>query len=298
MPLLALAATLPDTNHMFGTKAQVDPIRHLIGAASAWGGNPDKEAIYLNITPAKNDGTTIYKLNVGAVPVDGFWSVSVYNAKGYFEAKTGSNAYTLNNITAKARADGKNGMSSLAAATARYPNCLPIGGWNYMVRLYRPRQDFWMARGRFRSLRWRTEFEPRQPRRRYREMTAFLSIPSRGDRPRTAATVVETGRSGRPVWALVRRVAKAAAEIVELVEIQEGELDVAALAAGMANCDFGPEREGEFVLKRQRVGVGVDGRGRPSRGRRAEMSSWLRRRSRRPPSGGRCAAPKADRITS
>ena len=78
-------------------------------------------------------------------------------------------------------------------------------------------------------------------------MTAFLSIPSRGDRPRTAATVVETGRSGRPVWALVRRVAKAAAEIVELVEIQEGELDVAALAAGMANRDFGPEREGEFV---------------------------------------------------
>jgi hypothetical protein len=71
--LLVLASTLADTNHMFGTKAQVDPIRHLIGAASAWGGNPDKEATYLNVTPPKNDGTTLYKLKVRDVPVDGFW---------------------------------------------------------------------------------------------------------------------------------------------------------------------------------------------------------------------------------
>ena len=61
----------------------------------------------------------------------------------------------------------------------------------------------------------------------------------------------------------MRRVAKAAAEIVELVEIPEGDADVAALAAGMANRDFCPERESEFVLKRKRIGV--DGRGRPSR---------------------------------
>ena len=37
---------------------------------------------YLNVTPAKNDGNTVYKLNVKDVPVDGFWSVSVYNAQG------------------------------------------------------------------------------------------------------------------------------------------------------------------------------------------------------------------------
>jgi hypothetical protein len=40
--LLALASTLPDTKRMFGTKDQVDPVRYLIGAASAWGGNPEK----------------------------------------------------------------------------------------------------------------------------------------------------------------------------------------------------------------------------------------------------------------
>jgi hypothetical protein len=66
----------------FGTKDQVDPVRRLIGAALLWGGNPEKDALYLNVTPSKNDGTTIYKLNVKDVPVDGFWSISVYNAEG------------------------------------------------------------------------------------------------------------------------------------------------------------------------------------------------------------------------
>jgi hypothetical protein len=75
--LLVLASTLPDTKRMFGTKDQVDPVRYLIGAAAAWGGNPEKEALYLNVVPAKNDGKTVYKLNVKDVPVDG----SVYNAR-------------------------------------------------------------------------------------------------------------------------------------------------------------------------------------------------------------------------
>jgi hypothetical protein len=39
------------------------------------------------------------------VPVDGFWSVSLYNADGYFE-KNAANAYAFNNITAKKDSDG------------------------------------------------------------------------------------------------------------------------------------------------------------------------------------------------
>lgn len=70
---LVLASTLRETNHMFGARGQVDPVRRLIGAASAWGGNPENDATYLNVTPAKNDGATVYKLNVKDVPVDGFW---------------------------------------------------------------------------------------------------------------------------------------------------------------------------------------------------------------------------------
>ena len=83
--LLVLATTVTDTSQAFGTKDQVDPVQRLIGAASAWGGNPPKDAMYLNFTPAKNDGKTVYKLTVKDVPVDGFWSISLYNAEGYFE---------------------------------------------------------------------------------------------------------------------------------------------------------------------------------------------------------------------
>jgi len=138
--LLALGSTIPDFKKAFGTKAEVDPIRHLIGTAAAWGGNPDKDATYLNVTPAKNDGTTTYGLKVKDVPVNGFWSVSVYNADGYYE-KNPYDAYTLNNLTAKKGGDGSIAIQ-FGGCDGKIPNCLPITkGWNYTVRLYRPRPE-------------------------------------------------------------------------------------------------------------------------------------------------------------
>jgi hypothetical protein len=83
--LLILASTLTDTNRMYGRKEDVDPVRFIIGAAMGWGANPPKEALYLNESPSKNNGATIYKLHVKDVPVDGFRSVSVYNVDGYFQ---------------------------------------------------------------------------------------------------------------------------------------------------------------------------------------------------------------------
>jgi hypothetical protein len=82
----------------FGAKGDVDPVRYLLGAASAWA-NPDKDAIYLNVVPKTNDGKTVHCLTLKDVPVDAFWSVSVYNAQGYFE-RNGLNAYALNSLTA------------------------------------------------------------------------------------------------------------------------------------------------------------------------------------------------------
>jgi len=135
-----LAETLPDKNRMFGAKGQVDPVRFLLGAASAWGGNPDKEAMYLNVTPTRNDGKTVHRLTAKDVPVNGFWSVSVYNAKGYFE-RNALNAYSLNNLTAKKSPDGSVTIQ-FGGCEASTPNCLPItADWNYMVRLYRPQKQ-------------------------------------------------------------------------------------------------------------------------------------------------------------
>jgi hypothetical protein len=62
--LLVLGSTMPDFKRAVGTREQVDPVRHLIGTALGWGGNPDSDATYLNITPPKNDGTTVYRLMV------------------------------------------------------------------------------------------------------------------------------------------------------------------------------------------------------------------------------------------
>ena len=138
--LLKIASTLPDTKGMFGARDAVDPAKRLVGAAAAWGGNPEKDALYLNVTPVRNDGKTIYKLDVKDVPVDGFWSISVYNAKGYFEPNP-LNAYSLNNITAKADEDGSIAIQ-FGGCDGKVENCLPTPpDWNYLVRLYRPRPE-------------------------------------------------------------------------------------------------------------------------------------------------------------
>jgi len=146
--LLVLASTMSGFKKAFGTKEQVDPINHLIGSAAGWGGNADKDATYLNFTPAQNDGSIVYKLNVKDVPVEAFWSVSVYNAEGYFE-KNPYNAYSLNNLTAKKSGDGSIDIQ-FGGCDGKIPNCLPVvKGWNYTVRLYRPRAEILNGKWKF-----------------------------------------------------------------------------------------------------------------------------------------------------
>jgi hypothetical protein len=123
----------------FGTRDQVDPTAHWIGTALGWGGNPARDATYASGEPEANDGSTVYRLTVKDVPVEGFWSISVYNQDGYFEPNS-QNAYSLNNLTAKPDADGRY-MLQFGGCGEGIANCLPImPGWNYTVRMYRPRQ--------------------------------------------------------------------------------------------------------------------------------------------------------------
>lgn len=79
---------------------------------------------------------------------DAFWSVSVYNAEGYFE-KNAREAYSLNNLTAQRGADGAVTLQ-FGDCDGSVTNCLPITpGWNYMVRLYRPQQPVLNGSWRF-----------------------------------------------------------------------------------------------------------------------------------------------------
>jgi hypothetical protein len=139
--LIGLAATVPDTKGMFGPRDKVDPVRHLIGTATGWGGNAPQDALYLTVVPARNDGKTVHRLTIkGEVPVDGFWSISVYGADGYFQ-KNDRNSYSVNNVTAKKDPDGSVTIQ-FGGCDGNTPNCIPITpGWNYWARLYRPRKE-------------------------------------------------------------------------------------------------------------------------------------------------------------
>ena len=147
--LLMMNASLPDLKRAFGSRVQVDQVRHLIGTAAAWGGNPDRDAVYLSVTPSKNDGATIYKVSVPAkVPINAFWSVTVYDAEGYLK-KNQYDAYSLNSITAKKSADASVAVQ-FGGCDGKIPNCLPtMKGWNYMVRLYRPRDEVLNGKWKF-----------------------------------------------------------------------------------------------------------------------------------------------------
>ena len=69
-----------------------------------------------------------------------FWSVTIYNAQGYLEPNK-LNAYSFNNVTAKKDGDGSITIQ-FGGCDTKIPNCLPtVSGWNYMVRLYRPRPE-------------------------------------------------------------------------------------------------------------------------------------------------------------
>lgn len=136
-----------DSTRMFGRKDQVEPTAHLIGTAAGWGGNPKAAAIYVGVDPAENDGRTPYVMRIGEVPVDGFWSISVYNKAGYFE-KNAANAYTVNNVTAQRDADGS--VTVHFGGDESAVNFIPITpGWNYVMRLYRPRQE--LLEGRWKA---------------------------------------------------------------------------------------------------------------------------------------------------
>lgn len=138
--LLELARGLDTFDHTFGARADVDPVRHLIGCAAGWGGLPTSEAVYVGVDPQVPAGD--YALVFNDVPVDAFWSVSVYNARGFFEPNA-ENLYTVNSVTGVGDADGSVTVRFVASAEgARLPNSIVTpSGWNYLIRLYRPRRE-------------------------------------------------------------------------------------------------------------------------------------------------------------
>ena len=138
--LAALASTVSDTKGFFGDKSKLDRLDFLMGTAAGWGGNPKEGAVYFSHSPEKNDGKTPYTVTVKDVPMDGFWSITVYNEANYLEPNDlGRNAFS--NVTAKKNADGSITINAGGCDDGRI-NCIPITkGWNYVARTYRPQPE-------------------------------------------------------------------------------------------------------------------------------------------------------------
>jgi len=132
-------ASLGITNEgAFGTPEQVDPVNFLVFAAIGWGGLPNQNTIAFSGAVEKNDGTP-YSVTAKNVPVDAFWSITVYDETGFMpenEMKT----YSFNNVTAKPNEDGSITINFGGCKDGRV-NCIPVSeGWNYTLRMYEPRE--------------------------------------------------------------------------------------------------------------------------------------------------------------
>jgi hypothetical protein len=128
-----------DSSGFFGIKEDLDPVYWTLGAAVGWGGLPAVAATYGITFPERNDGTTPYTLQIADVPVDAFWSVTLYDAEGWMPIND-LDAYSYNGVTAEHNDDGS--VTIHFGGDPDQPNYLPIvPGWNYIFRAYRPRKE-------------------------------------------------------------------------------------------------------------------------------------------------------------
>ena len=138
--LNALASLGISNKGAFGLKDEIDPVNFLIFSAIGWGGLPNYNTVGVAGAVDKNDGNTAYSVTAKDVPVNAFWSIIVYNEKGFIP-ENDMKSYSYNNVTAEKNNDGSITINFGGCDDGRI-NCIPISkGWNYTIRMYEPQEE-------------------------------------------------------------------------------------------------------------------------------------------------------------
>jgi hypothetical protein len=107
-------------------------------SAYGFGTLPETESFLITVSP-NLPADKAYSLTVKDVPVDGFWSLAIYDKDGYFNENE-YHSYGFSDGTAKKKADGS--ITLYFGGDPDSVNFIPLSeGWNYAVRMYRPRPE-------------------------------------------------------------------------------------------------------------------------------------------------------------
>jgi hypothetical protein len=119
---------------MFGKKGEVPLKAHNTGTATGWGGLTPKQAVYPSYFPKSTKHQT---LTLKDVPIKAFWSITVYDDKGF--SKTDS--YNINSQFAIANKDGS--VTINFGGDKKAKNYMEtFKGWNFTLRLYQPTEAY------------------------------------------------------------------------------------------------------------------------------------------------------------
>ena len=125
----------------FGGVGEVDPVSHLVATAVGWGGLPRTEAGYFSAGPLPGDAGNPHELILSDVPTNAFWSITLYDQRGFMIPNGSPSVNALNNVNAIPRDDGSYRIQ-LGGCKAKIPNCIPTPeGWNYVFRAYQPSES-------------------------------------------------------------------------------------------------------------------------------------------------------------
>ena len=104
------------------------------------GGLPETEAYYYGLNETYPRPVRRFTFTLKDVPVDAFWSLTIYNGDGFLEQNP-YDSYSINNLTAVAGKDGSVTLNLAPDGEGLTNHLYIMDGWNYVIRLYRPRKE-------------------------------------------------------------------------------------------------------------------------------------------------------------